>query len=85
MEVLQVLRARTAIGWRSFDVVGSLLWCLPAALQKLEMTLQTFKRTEELSVPCVMCWQTEAQCCCDVSLIPAPPIKLPIYLLISVI
>ena len=43
--LLQVLRARTMIGRRSFTVAGPSLWnSLLAALRRPEMTLHTFKR-----------------------------------------
>ena len=43
--LLQVPRARTMIGRRSFAVTGPTLWnSLPAALRRPEMTLHTFKR-----------------------------------------
>ena len=43
--LLQVPRARTTIGRRSFAAAGPSLWnSLPAALRRWEMTLHTFKR-----------------------------------------
>ena len=45
MGLLQVPRARTTIGRRSFAVAGPSLWnSLPAALRRSEMTLHIFKR-----------------------------------------
>ena len=44
-DLLQVPRAGTTIGRRSFAVAGPSLWnSLPAALRRPEMTLHTFKR-----------------------------------------
>ena len=43
--ILQVPRARTTIGRRSFSIAGPSLWnSYPAALWRPEMTLHTFKR-----------------------------------------
>ena len=86
--LLQVPRARTTIGRRSFAVAGPSLWnSLSAALRRPEMTAHFQKETtESLSVPDLMCWRTEvtfttARSCCDVCVILAPDIKLQTYLL----
>ena len=51
LDLIQVLRARTTIGRRSFAVAGPSLWnSLPAALRRPEMTLHTFKRQLKLSL-----------------------------------
>jgi len=84
--LLQVPRAWTTIGRRSFAVAGPSLWnSLPAALWRPEMTLHTFKRQLKAYL-FHMCWWTEgtittARRCCGVFVIVAPDTQLHTYLL----
>ena len=75
--LLHVPRARTMFGRRSLAVVGS---------TETRDDTAHFKTTAEvLSVPHLMCWQTEgtfttARRCCGVFVILAPDIKVQTYL-----
>jgi len=87
---LQVPRARTTIGRQSLAVAGPSSWnSLPAALQRPEMTLHTFKRQLKahlFHISCAGAWRTEetfttARRCCGVFVILVPDIKLQTYIL----
>ena len=90
MDLLQVPRAWTMIGRRSFAVAGPSLWnrqpfCCSTETRDDAADIQL--TTEDLSVPHLMSWQTEVTCttarrhCCGVLGIPALDIKLLAYLL----
>jgi len=86
--ILQFPRAHTMVGWWSFAVAGPSLWnILPAALQRPELTLHTFKRQLKAYLFHIWCAGEQKEhssppaLLCDVFVILVPDIKLQTYLL----